>query len=149
MSTDYRSLTPISMGDLFDGRLEEFGIREHRNEETGTDHRILTDGRYYLHVYDEQDCGVAFARYAGNVVYPMLQAISETFDAEIVSEHDHRYWGFETEAEWDAFWTAKNEKHNKRSELSEAVHAVVVTLNEKDLAGVDMLTTHEDDLPQA
>jgi hypothetical protein len=43
MSTDYVILPPISASELFDGRLEKFGVREDVNEETTEDHRCLAE----------------------------------------------------------------------------------------------------------
>ena len=95
------------MADLFDGRLEEFGVGEHHSKKTSAYDRVLTDGRNYLLVFfvsNEEELnalpkpihpinlGVTFTRRGkGNVVYRMLQAIREAFDVEIVSEHDHRF----------------------------------------------------------
>ena len=31
----------------------------------------------------------------------ILAAIAETFDTDIVNEYDHRFWGYETEEEWE------------------------------------------------
>src|SRR5262245_14381991 len=67
MSTDFRSLTPIRMTDLFDGRLEDVGIREDiilpgttcelegitgliPLMPTTADERLLTNGRDFLWV---------------------------------------------------------------------------------------------------
>ena len=56
MSTDYRLLRKASACDLFDGRLEEFGVREHVKPEATTEtSRLLTDGRNYLWVYIDDD----------------------------------------------------------------------------------------------
>ena len=56
MSTDYCLLKKVPGCDLFDGRLEGFGVREHVGpDETTERQRCLTDGRYYLWVYfDDQ-----------------------------------------------------------------------------------------------
>ena len=57
MSTDYRPLKEIAACDLFDGRLEELGVRVHvkQDENTGEEVRMLTDGRNYLWVYVDDD----------------------------------------------------------------------------------------------
>jgi hypothetical protein len=110
MSTYYRPLRPIGMADLFDGRLEKFGVREHRNDETDDRHRMLTDGNNYLHVFVHDDCpeaGVTFKRYFPNgSPIDILWAIQDAFNVEIVSEHQPQYWGFDTQEEWDAAWEA-------------------------------------------
>jgi len=54
MSTDYRLLRKVPACDLFDGRLEELGVREHVKPGATTE-RLLTDGRNYLWVYIDDD----------------------------------------------------------------------------------------------
>ena len=52
MSTDYMPLKKVSARELFDGRLDEFGIREHVKPDGTTEkRRCLTDGRNYMWVY--------------------------------------------------------------------------------------------------
>ena len=41
----------------------------------------------------------------------ILSAISDTFDTDIVSEHDPRYWGFDTHEEWDAVLEEEAKRH--------------------------------------
>ncbi|MGB9271840.1 MAG: hypothetical protein WCB74_21865, partial [Pseudolabrys sp.] len=57
MSTDYRLIRiNVPACDLFDDRLEEFGVREHvMPEETTEKSRLLTDGRNYLWVYIDDE----------------------------------------------------------------------------------------------
>ena len=115
MSTDFGLSKKVSAGDLFGGRLEKFGVREHVNSETSEDHRILTDGNNYLHVYMADDGFVqSLTRYAGNEARKVLEAIIETFDTQIFSEHEPQYWGFETQQEWDAAWEEMaDQQHNE------------------------------------
>ena len=103
MSTDYHLLKPVSVRDLFDGRLEEFGVREFvPAAHEGT--RTLTDGNNYLHVYtDDADLLVAcISRYGANAPSKILNAIADAFDVRIVSEYEPQFWGFDTQEEWDA-----------------------------------------------
>jgi hypothetical protein len=102
MSTDYRPLTRIFSTDLFDGRLEAFGVREHFNKETTETERVLTDGRDYLWVYVKHGFAGIFTRYYPNGGGLILNAIAEAFDVDIVSEYEPRFWGFDTQEEWDA-----------------------------------------------
>ena len=117
MSTDYRPLKEIAACDLFDGRLEEFGVRVHvkQDEETGGEEvRMLTDGCNYLWVYSDDDGFVFFTRYMPNGnPGKILNAIAEIFDADIVSEYEPQYWGFETEEEWDAAVNKRAEEHER------------------------------------
>jgi hypothetical protein len=107
MSTDYRPLKRVRACELFDGRLEAFGVREHVNDKTTEGHRCLTDGNNYLHVYmDENGFVDGITRYApGGAPGKILNAVAEAFDTDIVSEYEPQYWGFETQEEWDA-WEA-------------------------------------------
>src|SRR6516164_5670997 len=89
MSTDFVSLKKIAARDLFDGRLEEFGVLEHvKPDETTETKRCLTDGRNYLWVYINNEGFVAcFSRYGGNAPGKILSAITDAFDTDIVSEY--------------------------------------------------------------
>ncbi len=103
MSTDYGFLSRVLADQLFDGRLERFGIREHVTPETTSTSRCLTDTRNYLWVYIEVDGEVSYiTRRGANAPSKILSAIAEAFGIEIVSEHDPRFWGFATQEEWDA-----------------------------------------------
>lgn len=115
MSTDYRPLNKkIAVRDLFDGRLEEFGVREVITKDTNGLNRCLTDGYHYLWTYvDEGNFAESFTRYAGNVAHKILAAIEAAFDVEIVSEHQPQFWGFDTEEEWNAWqdeWARKQDE---------------------------------------
>ena len=103
MSTDYRLLKPVPACDLFDGRLEEFDVREFVSP-AHEGSRVLTDGNNYLHVYtDDADVLVAcISRYGGNAPSKILNAIADAFDVRIVSDHEPQFWGFDTQEEWDA-----------------------------------------------
>ena len=105
MSTDYRLLKRVPACDLFDGRLEEFNVREHvKSDETTETKRCLTDGRNYLWVYADDDGLVSsLRRYAPNgVPIKILKVIADAFDVDVVSEYEPQYWGFDTQEEWDA-----------------------------------------------
>ena len=60
MSTDYRPMKSIPMNDLFDGRLDSFGISE-IDETDREEGRVqgLTDGRNRLIIYGNEDGAVA------------------------------------------------------------------------------------------
>ena len=105
MSTSYRPLKEISAQDLFDGRLEELGIREHAAVGSNERSRCLTDGRNYLWVYiDERENISDLVRYAPNgAPGKIMNAIGQVFETYIASEYEAKYWGFDTEEEWEAF----------------------------------------------
>jgi hypothetical protein len=113
MSTDYRLLkkVPGSNGplakvpacDLFDGRLEEFGVREHDWPGETKKSRCLTDGRNGVCVHIDDDGFVlSISRHGRNYPGKILNAVAVVFDVDIVSEYEPQYWGFDTQEEWDA-----------------------------------------------
>lgn len=105
MSTDYAPFKKISARDLFDGRLEEFGIREHVEPDITTEKcKCLTDGRNFVWVDIGNDGFVStLTRNGGNVPTKIFRAIVEIFDTNIASEHEPQFWGFDTKEEWDAW----------------------------------------------
>ena len=92
------------MADLFDGRLKKRGVREHHTKKSTATKKCLTDELNYLWVYANEGGLVStFHRSAPNgTPERILSAISDVFDAEIVSEYEPQYWGFETEEEMEA-----------------------------------------------
>jgi hypothetical protein len=104
MSTDYRTQKRISMTDLVDGRLEEFGVSE-SIEPIQSSARCLTDGHNYVWV-DGNESGFVdmITCYALNNPTKILQAMAEALDTDIFSEHEPQFWGFHTQEEWDAAW---------------------------------------------
>jgi hypothetical protein len=117
MSTDYRLLKKVPACDLFDGRLEEFGIREHVKAEATTEKgRLLTDGRNYLWVYIDDDGFVdCLRRYAPNCAPgKILNALANVFDTDIVSEYEPQFWGFDTQEEWDACMEEMSQKDEEQ-----------------------------------
>ena len=130
-----------------------------------------------------------------------MGAIAEAFDTDIFSEYEPKYWGFDTQEEWDLAWKKIAEEHeaelyvdimkylrgepndlkpgtvgmivaniakdlvtenpglvspDKKAELMEAIdqvyqadHAVVIKLDDLDIAAAGMAMTHEGDVPQA
>jgi hypothetical protein len=105
MSTSYRPLKEISAQDLFDGRLEELGIRERAAVGSNERSRCLTDGRNYLWVYIDERGNISdLVRYAPNgAPGKIMNAIGQVFETYIASEYEAKYWGFDTEEEWEAF----------------------------------------------
>jgi len=93
MFTDYRLNKELWIEELFDGRLECFGVHETFVAEATPDSRCLTDGNNVLWV--EGDGEVEFLLGFGmfNATEKILSAIEEAFDVEIFSEHQQQYWG--------------------------------------------------------
>jgi hypothetical protein len=116
MSTDYIPLKRISFAKLFDGRLEPFGIREHtRRGHTTKANRCLTDGKNFLWVFRRDDGAIScFTRWwpNGNPI-EIIETIANVFKTKIVSEYEPQYWGFDTQAEWDAALVAEAKEGDK------------------------------------
>ncbi len=110
MSIDFVPLGEVSFSALFDGRLAKYDIREHVNERTAEDVRILTDGRNFVHVFKGKNDQANFARFAGNGSYKILDAIHDAFDVHIVSEHEPQYWGYETMEQWANAWDEESQR---------------------------------------
>ena len=104
MSLSFRPIEKVDAAELFDGRLEKFGVREHFNRETSKEQKWLTDGHSYLKVYIDDDGTVQdFIRWMSNGdPTNILIAIEDCFDTAIASELEPQYYGFDTEEEWHA-----------------------------------------------
>jgi hypothetical protein len=52
-----------------------------------------------------------------------LCAIEGEFDLETVSEYEPKYWGYETQEEWDAAWTemAEKDEHDFYNEVAKFI----------------------------
>jgi hypothetical protein len=101
MSTHWRPLPDILFAELFDGRLEKYGVREGVMAEPENG-RYLEGCDGVLLVYREDNGTCTFVR-RGCVPCAVFDALTDEFEIEWVSEHDYRYYGFATEEEWDAF----------------------------------------------
>ena len=95
MSTNYYFVKKIPARDFFDGRLENFGVREHIGTDptmpTTETQRCLTDGRNYLWVYlDDRGFVTEATRFfcmgANGPVGDILLAIAEAFDTDIAGD---------------------------------------------------------------
>ncbi len=127
MSTDYSTKEKISFADLFDGRLERYGVREHISEDSTEKRRCLTDGRNYLWVFAADDRtleilkryggrGAAMSDFpgGGNAPGQILGAIAEAFDTDIFSEYEPQFWSFDTQEEWDRAWKKISGEHEAK-----------------------------------
>lgn len=112
MSTDFRPLGHIPFLALFDGRLEQYGVREDVHPGSPDDERYLVDANGMLAVDRTEDGGCSFTRTA-TMGKPddILRAIQQEFCVPVVSEHDRRCYGYETEEEWDAALDADRKEH--------------------------------------
>jgi|HubBroStandDraft_6_1064221.scaffolds.fasta_scaffold435849_1 hypothetical protein len=113
MSTGYCFFAEIRIEELLDGRLERFGIREHINDETSDNRKCLTDGRNFFWInVDDEGLVRGGTRYAGNSARGIVEDIAEAFQTEFASEHNPRYWGYDTEEEGEAAQLAIAKKHD-------------------------------------
>jgi hypothetical protein len=113
MSTWLAPLPDIQFAQLFDGRLEKYGIQKDKvirqNETKKTPFLVGPDGFLEVDAHENGTC--TFTR-RGPVPWAIYDAITEEFGVELVTEHDHRFWGFATEKEWNDW----NEEEYKKSE---------------------------------
>jgi hypothetical protein len=115
MSTYWSLFKKIPDCDVFDGRLEEFGIREHIVPDKTTDtYRCLTDGREYVWVRID---GSGFF-WSVRGTSEILGTVAHVFETCIVSEHQAQFWGLDTQEEWEEWQTElagfANEEECKR-----------------------------------
>ena len=112
MSTHFCLEKKVNFEDLFDGRLERFGIQEATEEgSTSANIRLLTDGNNYLWIYGDKFVE-DLTRYAPcGAPGKILAAIAVTLETKIYSEYEPQYWGFETEEEWE---NALNKIHEEQ-----------------------------------
>jgi hypothetical protein len=120
MSTEYILSKNLKAQDLFDGRLDAFGIREHQED----NRRCLTDGHNFLWAYMNCEGSVScLSAYGPDGPGKIFAAIGDAFDTHIISEHEPQYWGFDTQEEWDA--AKKRASDQARNELYAYVCAYV------------------------
>jgi hypothetical protein len=99
MFTDYRLNNELWIEQIFDARLERFGIYETYISVSTPEWRCLTDGNSVLWVEGDEEVEFLLGFGMFNAAEKILTAIEEAFDAEIFSEHQPQYWGKEGEEE--------------------------------------------------
>ena len=126
MSMYYGLRKSIKADELFDGRLEAFGVREELRPEGTADRyppymkvkevRYLTDGQNSMEVvvYESGFPDVSVQNLWCAPEREILYAIAEAFDTDIISEHEPEYWGFDTKEEWDAHEKRIHEEHDRQ-----------------------------------
>ena len=95
MGSEYRAEKDIVASELFDGRLQKFGVREHG--QARENYRCLTDGKNCLGV-PINDAGyvTGFQReWNGNWGSPekVLSVVSDAFETKIFSYREPEYYG--------------------------------------------------------
>lgn len=108
MSCDYRFGEPVQMRDLFNGRLQQYGIVEKVVRVTTETCRVLIDERgNYLCVYaNDRGYVTSMSRYGFQFPERILEMLSSTFNSEIYSEHEPEFYGCSSHEELDAWMRA-------------------------------------------
>jgi hypothetical protein len=139
MSTDLRPIPDIPFIKLFDGRLEKHGAREKVIPGSTAQNRYLVGGDGVLEVYEDRNGNSSFClRGFAPVPWTIFDALTREFEVELVSEHDHRFWGFATKEEERDF----HEKMGKESEdefYNDLIHYLRGEPNELKTGTVGML----------
>jgi hypothetical protein len=108
MGSEYRAEKDILANELFDGRLQKFGVCEHG--QAREDYRCLTDGENCLGVPINDAGYVTGFERAWNGIWgspeKILSAVSDAFETKIFSYQEPEYYGFESE-EQKAAWRSK------------------------------------------
>lgn len=114
MSADFRLEKTVLMEELFDGRLESFGIKEIAgNGGVIGVSRCLFDGNNYLWVFGEKYVET-ITRYNSNNPNNILSVISEQFDTDIFTEDEPGFLGFKDEEEMRCFFEQIATKNRDR-----------------------------------
>jgi hypothetical protein len=104
MSTSYRPIPAIPFQMLFDGCLDKHSIRAEADPDGAAGRRRLVGSDGILEVYEEDDGASIFQRRSFTPIpWSVIDALTEEFGVELVSEHDHRYSGFATKEEETEF----------------------------------------------
>jgi hypothetical protein len=101
MPTFYRGFPDIAFRGVIDGRLVKYDVIVEEEEEFLGTKRYLVGPAGSVEVYCHDDLTSGFL-IRGHFPPTVYTALVEEFAVELVSEHDFRFWGFDSEAEWDA-----------------------------------------------
>lgn len=109
----------IVFRELFDGRLEPFGIREIIVPQAAPEFRLLSDGETELGVYANSDGNVEEMLSTVDVSYgcPIVWQVERLFEVTIFSNSDPGFYGLSTEEDFRA-----------AIDRMEAEHTVVLAL---------------------
>jgi hypothetical protein len=89
MSIDFWTKPRLQIEDLFDGRLEKWGIFEPTGGKFSPDVRCLADGKDYVRVFSRnKGLDLVITSYGFGEPYRILKAMSEAFDVDIWLELD-------------------------------------------------------------
>jgi hypothetical protein len=130
MGNEYRAEKNLLASELFDGRLEKFGVHEHG--QARENHRCLTDCENCLGVLIN-DAGhvTGFAReWNGNWGSPnkILSTVSDAFETKIFSYQEPEYFGLESEEEKAAWCPNKKTWKNGSQSVRQRDSRSILTL---------------------
>jgi hypothetical protein len=146
MSTDYRPIPAILFNRLFDGCLDKYGVREKADPDAMGKHRYLVGSDGILEVYENSDGSSLFSRRSFTPVpWAVIDALTEEFETEMVSEDDHRFWGFATEEEESAF----HERMAKESEEDFYKNLIYYLLGEPNSLQAGTMDMHKAEIAKA
>jgi hypothetical protein len=100
MLTHYRLSKKIKFKELFDGRLERFGVYSACTKVVTHTWGCLHDDRNSLVVLGDELVEYMTGFGLFNATEKILTAITTAFNTEIFSEHQPRVWMYRTEEEW-------------------------------------------------
>lgn len=105
MSTAYKPLMNIRFENIFYARLHKYEVREQIRTNTSDSSRYLAGPDGVLAVFlDQNGVSSTFVRPSfGPMPWSIFDALNREYGTEFFSEHDHRFWGFDTAEEWDKF----------------------------------------------
>jgi UDP-2,3-diacylglucosamine pyrophosphatase LpxH len=100
MLTHYRLEKKIKIKELFDGRLERFGVYNACTKDVTRTWGCLHDDRNSLIVHGDElvESMTGFGLF--NATEKILTAITTAFNTEIFSEYNPQVWMYKTEEEW-------------------------------------------------
>ena len=148
MSINFHLGKNVNFEELFDGRLERFGIRECVIEgSTSANHRYLTNGNSLLWIYGHEFVTSLcwYSHYGPSE--KILAAIAVTFDTEIYSEEEWETWQKNFFEEYEANFYIEIMKHVKgepnniqpgTNEMSKAKIAKNLIAENPNLASPDL-----------
>ena len=122
MSTDYRPIPAIPFSKLFDGRLDKYGIRARAPTNSSPNSGSLVGSDGVLDAYQKDDGSASFSRRSFTPIpWTVIDALTNEFQIELVSEYDHRFWGYASKEEED-YWYNKIAKQGDDDFYNNLVH---------------------------
>jgi hypothetical protein len=107
-----KPIQTLLVPDLFDGRLQRYGVYELLDAKSAATSRSLFDGRNKVRIEGGAGSQVTqIAIWGSNIASNIFEAIREACGVKIVTEHDPEYWGFKTDQEWRTALSVERHQH--------------------------------------